>query len=94
MTYMERGENLEVKYRQDRVNTEVLAQDLMGRKVSKDAANKAWYVTKQMNLQGKQQEYRLLFMQDDEKIYAERKERSEKRLRDYKMILEKIMEEQ
>lgn len=94
MTYMERGENLEVKYRQDRVNAETLAQDLMGRKVSKDAADKAWYVTKQMNLQGKQQEYALLFMQNDEKIYAERKERSEKRLRDYKMMLEKIMEEQ
>lgn len=94
MTYMERGENLEVKYRQDRVNAETLAQDLTGRKVSKDAADKAWYVTKQMNLQGKQQEYALLFMQNDEKIYAERKERSEKRLRDYKMMLEKIMEEQ
>lgn len=94
MTYMERGENLEVKYRQASVDTEALAQDLIDRKVSKYAADKAWYVTKQMNLAETQAERRLLFTQNDERSYAKEMERNEKKLQSYKIEMEKMWEGQ
>lgn len=67
-----------------KVDTVGLGQALLGRTVSKAAADKAWFVTKQMNLVGKQQEAALLGMKESEAAYAEKRRTQREMLMKYR----------
>ena len=66
---------------------------LLGKEISKHAAVKAMYVTKQMNLTLMQNEMILGKMSANEKGYAVKKQQSENRIENYKAEVEKIMGE-
>ena len=68
-----------------------VGKELLGKEISKHAAVKAMYVTKQMNLTLMQNEMILGKMSANEKGYAAQKQQGERRIEIYKAEVEKIM---
>lgn len=69
---------LEAYFAKQTIDTVVVGKRLLGKEVSSKAANKAWYVTKQMNMISAQQESSLVSMKENEeqclkKIQCQRK---------------------
>lgn len=75
------------------VDTVAMGKQLLGRDISKHAADKAWYATKQMNLVGLQQEMFLSRMKRDEERHTEKVRRQEKELTELKNALDELVEE-
>lgn len=69
---------------QPKVDAVAVGKRLLGRNVSKKAAKKAWYVTKQMNSISSAQEQSLLEMKQSEEQYAQQCQEQQKRLQYYK----------
>ncbi len=63
------------------VDTVAIGKQLLGQEVSKEAANKAWYVTKQMNMISAQQEGCLTQMKQDEMQYIQNNRQWQDRLK-------------
>lgn len=76
-----------------KVDTKAMGKQLLGRDVSKHAADKAWYATKQMNLVNMQQEACLTKMKDDEKRHEGRRKEQEKELKELQNTLNMLLEE-
>lgn len=69
---------------QPKVDAVAVGKRLLGRNVPKKAAQKAWYVTKQMNSISSAQEQSLLGMKQSEEQYARQCREQQKRLQYYK----------
>ena len=76
-----------------RVDPVKIGHRLLGKDVSKHAAGKAWYVTKQMNLALIQSEICLQGMSSNEKEYIARKKEHEKQIEQYKAEFENLVKE-
>ena len=85
--------NLQEHFAKKKVDTVAIGRNLLGQEISKRAADKAWYVTKQMNIVSTQQEMCLKNMSSNESDYALSRSRSIEELTKYKQELKLIMEE-
>lgn len=85
--------NLQEHFAKKKVDTVAIGRKLLGQEISKRAADKAWYVTKQMNIVSTQQEMCLKNMSSNESAYALSRSQSTKELAKYKQELKLIMEE-
>lgn len=74
------------------VDTVALGRELLGREVSKYAANKAWYITKQMNAVSVQQEQSLRQMGAAEQDFARRQQQSNDAMARYRAEISMILE--
>ncbi len=70
-----------------------MGKALMGRDIQKHAADKAWYVVRQMNLLTSQSEMLLHRMKQNETTHGETVRRQMEDLKDCQMKLEKLLEE-
>lgn len=73
------------------VNAVEMGKKLLGKELSEHAANKAFYVTKQMNTTLMQQEMCLQNMKTSEQNYAERKKQSDAEIAAYKKELDAML---
>ena len=73
------------------VNAVEMGKKLLGKELSEHAANKALYVTKQMNMTLMQQEMCLQNMKVSEQNYAERKKQTDAEIAAYKRSLEDML---
>ena len=73
------------------VDTVEMGKKLLGREVSKHAANKAFYVTKQMNMTLAQNEISMQNMKESEEVYFEKKKRAEAEIATYKKELDDLL---
>lgn len=85
--------NLQEHFAKKKVDTVAIGRNLLGKEISKRAADKAWYVTKQMNIISTQQEMCLKDMSSNESDYALSRSQSTEELAKYKQELKLIMEE-
>ena len=81
------------KLNSQKVDPVEVGQKLLGKDVSKHAAGKAWYVTKQMNLALIQSEICLQGMSSNEKEYVAIKNEYENRIKQYKAEFENLVKE-
>ena len=75
------------------VDTVALGRELLGREVSKYAASKAWYITKQMNAVSVQQEQSLRRMGAAEQDFIHRQQQSNDTIAAYRAEIAMILEE-
>ena len=75
------------------VDTVALGRELLGREVSKYAAGKAWYITKQMNAVSVQQEQSLRRMGAAEQDFARSRQQSDDAIAAYRAEITMILEE-
>jgi len=87
------GVDVEKHLAKTKIDAVQVGKELLGKEISKHAAVKAMYVTKQMNLTLMQNEMILNKMSVNEKGYAVKKQQSENRIENYKAEVEKIMGE-
>lgn len=87
------GIDVESKLAKTKVDHVEVAKAVLGKEVSKHAAMKAMYVTRQMNLTLMQNEMILGKMSAKEKEFVARQQRSEMQLNEYKAEVNKIVEE-
>lgn len=87
------GVDVEKQLAKTKIDAVQVGKELLGKDLSKHAAVKAMYVTKQMNLTLMQNEMILNKMSANEKGYAVKKQQSENRIENYKAEVEKIMGE-
>lgn len=74
------------------VDTVALGRELLGREVSKYAASKAWYITKQMNAVSVQQEQSLRRMGAAEQDFVRSRQRSDNAIAAYRAEIAMILE--
>lgn len=86
------GKDVEQLLMPTNVEPQEIATKLLGREIPEQSANKAWYVTKQMNMTLLQTEVTLQRMADNERKFKKDYEESLKRIDSYKEELTQLIE--
>lgn len=82
-------ETAEKYFMKNSVDTVVMGERLLGKKLSKQSTNKAWYVTKQMNMVSVQQEAILQNMKGNEMQYIQKNAQLKEKLNNQKKCFRK-----
>ncbi|WP_295788490.1 hypothetical protein [uncultured Veillonella sp.] len=85
------GGDLERLLMPEKIDTVELGKQLLNTELPEHSANKAWYVTKQMNLTLMQGEITLQRMLKNEKLFEEEHQKSLERIEDYKKEINQLM---
>lgn len=85
------GRDIEALLMPEKVDTVEMGKKLLNQELSEHSANKAWYVTKQMNMTLMQGEMTLQRMADNERVFEKQQKESAKRIEEYKREIELLM---
>lgn len=79
-------------FKKNSVDTVKIGKELLGKNLDKKITDKAWYVTKQMNMLQMQQEASLINMKENEEKYIQRNKQLKEEIDIRRRILQKMIE--